>query len=76
MTFTWKHIAFSKGNEWKEQNMDMHWVLLETFSKDFSKELRQELALVMPVVKNSPSNAGDIGLISGQGTKMSHTMDN
>ena len=56
--------------------MDMHWVLLETFSKDFSKELRQELALVMPVVKNSPSNAGDIGLISGQGTKMSHTMDN
>jgi hypothetical protein len=25
-----------------------------------------------PVVKSSPGNAGDIGLIPGQGTKVSH----
>ena len=27
-----------------------------------------------PVVKNPPSNAGDVGLIPGQGTKIPHAM--
>ena len=27
-----------------------------------------------PVVENPPSNAGDEGLISGQGTKLPHAM--
>ena len=27
-----------------------------------------------PVVKNLPSNAGDVGLISGLGTKIPHTV--
>ena len=27
-----------------------------------------------PVVKTSPSNAGDVGSIPGQGTKSAHTM--
>ena len=27
-----------------------------------------------PVVKNPPSNAGDVGLISGQGTKIPHAV--
>ena len=27
-----------------------------------------------PVVKNPPSSAGDVGLIAGQGTKISHAM--
>ena len=28
-----------------------------------------------PVVKNPPSNAGDMGLIPGQGTKISHAVE-
>ena len=28
-----------------------------------------------PVVKNLPSNAGDVGLISGQGTKIPHALE-
>ena len=28
-----------------------------------------------PVVKNLPSNAGDMGLISGKGTKILHAME-
>ena len=28
-----------------------------------------------PVVKNPPSNAGDAGLIPGQGTKIPHAME-
>ena len=30
--------------------------------------------LVGPVVKNPPSNAGDTGLIPGQGTKIPHAV--
>lgn len=33
----------SKGSGGKEQNVSMFWVLLETFSKKFNKEFRQEL---------------------------------
>ena len=29
-----------------------------------------------PVVKNPPSSAGDVGLIAGQGTKISRAMSN
>ena len=28
-----------------------------------------------PVVKNLPSNAGDVGLISGEGTKIPHAVE-
>ena len=29
-----------------------------------------------PVIKNLPSSSGDLGSISGQGTKLPHGMDN
>ena len=29
-----------------------------------------------PVIKNQPSNAGDVGLIPGQRTKTSHALGN
>ena len=52
--------------------------VIETYPQMFSPEgLAKELGEGLPggpVVKNSPANAGDVGLIPGHGTNISHAV--
>ena len=72
----WSWDSFPENEVWRlgEKSQKLKDQGHAEISKDENHEVRERNFPGVQVVKNTPSNAGDLGSIPGQGTKIPHAV--